>query len=92
MGKCSGYFGNLRIKQVRLLQVATILLVSTIWSAACNASGWECINRNGVIPTCNTWRMMVPHGWLVSVDNNDHGAALTYYPDDGHVWLDAKWR
>lgn len=37
----------------------------------CHASSWECINRNGFIPTCNTWRWPVPHGWLVSVDNNE---------------------
>lgn len=56
-------------------------------SEQCFASGWECINRNAaLIPTCNTWRWPVPHGWMVSTDNADHGAAMTFIPDETHEW------
>jgi hypothetical protein len=47
---------------------------------------WQCINRNKVITTCNTWRMKVPRGWIVSVDNDDRGASVTFVPDEDHEW------
>jgi hypothetical protein len=62
-----------------------LILILLLISNNCYA-GWECINRNGLIPTCNTWRWKVPHGWLISVDNDDHGASVTFYPDENHEW------
>lgn len=63
------------------------LLAIMMISINCYATSWECINQNGfLVPTCNTWRWQVPHGWLVSVDNNDHGASVTFYPDEQHEW------
>lgn len=63
-----------------------LLLLALLFPIISYASGWECINRNGFVLTCNTWRWSVPHGWLVSVDNNDHGAAVTFVPDEWHNW------
>jgi hypothetical protein len=62
-----------------------IILILLVITNLCYASNWECINRNGVIPTCNTWRWSVPHGWLVSV-NNYHGTAVTFYADESNDW------
>lgn len=50
------------------------------------ASNWQCVNRNPGVPTCNTWRMQVPHGWLVSTDNGDNDIAMIFYPDKNHEW------
>lgn len=63
-----------------------LLLIMMILSSASYAGNWQCVNRNGLVPTCNTWRWYVPGGWLVSVDNDDHGAAITFYPDKDHEW------
>ena len=66
---------------VRIIALSLLLM-----STSSFASGWECINRNGLVPSCNTWRWPVPHGWLVSSDNDDHGAAITFVPDEDHSW------
>ncbi len=60
------------------------LVLYLMLSGSVFASGWECINRN--VLTCNTWRWEVPNGWLVSSDNDNHGAAITFYPDEKHEW------
>ena len=45
---------------------------------------WECINTN--FGMCNTWRMKVPHGWIVEGDHDDHTLAMIFYPDETHEW------
>ncbi len=62
--------------------LALLLLIPSI----CFADHWECINRNGLIPTCNTWRWQIPGGWLVSCDNGDKHIAVTFVPDATHEW------
>lgn len=57
-----------------------------IYSGLALASNWECINRNGFPPTCNTWRWQVPSGWLVSTDNGDDHISVTFVPDENHNW------
>ena len=57
-----------------------LLLISSV----CNASIWECINTN--FGMCNTWRMKVPHGWIVEGDHDDHTLAMIFYPDETHEW------
>jgi hypothetical protein len=67
---------------IRIITLS-LLLIST----SSFASGWECINRNSrIIPTCDTWRWEVPRGWLVSIDINNYGASITYFPDESHEW------
>ncbi len=68
------------------MKILKPILLLLLLSSQCYASNWECINRNGLVPTCNTWRWNVPGGWLVSVDNDDHGASVTFYPDPNHEW------
>lgn len=63
-----------------------LLLIFALIPALANAIGWECINKNQFPPTCNTWRWEVPTGWLVSTDNQDHGASITFLPDELHQW------
>lgn len=63
-----------------------LFVLLLIIPAICFASHWECINRNGLVSTCNTWRWHVPHGWLVSVDNYDYVASVAFYPDETHEW------
>ena len=62
-----------------------LLSIMLLASAQCYADNtWHCISR---IVTCHTWRMEVPHGWLVSGDNgNDAHYALTFFPDEKHEW------
>lgn len=62
------------------------LILLFLLTTNCFASHWECINRNGVVPTCNTWRWEVPGGWLVSTDNGDRHVAVTFFPDQKHEW------
>lgn len=53
----------------------------------CYASSWECTNR---VVFCHTWRMAVPHGWIVSGDNSaggsEHTYAMVFVPDEEHTW------
>ena len=67
---------------MKKLLILTILLAST----NCFADNWECINRNGLFPSCNTWRWNVPNGWLVSTDNGDRHISIAYMPDEKHEW------
>ncbi len=66
------------------LRKALFALIVITASSSIFASSWECVSRN--IAICNTWRMEVPHGWLVSTDNSNEDIAITYYPDPDHEW------
>ena len=63
------------------------LLLLMMLCTSVNAGGWECIGRSFM---CHTWRMSVPHGWIVAGDNSsgggEHGYAMIFVPDEGHVW------
>lgn len=63
-----------------------VFLLSLLISTNVLAASWECINRQFV--SCNTWRMMVREGWIVSggVGDGTHGYAMTYVPDPNHEW------
>ena len=64
------------------------LLLLLLLSTNCSASTWECINKN--LMACNTWRMLVPTGWVVASDNSattsEHGYAMVFVPDEQHIW------
>ncbi len=61
------------------------LLLLFLITANAHASAWECVSR---VVTCNTWRMSVPAGWVVSGDSltSDHAFAMTFVPDAKHEW------
>jgi hypothetical protein len=65
-----------------------LLLTLLILPSLSFAGGWECINRTALI--CNTWRMQVPTGWIVSNDNSAgggvHGYGMVFVPDTAHEW------
>jgi hypothetical protein len=62
-----------------------LFLLALLTPSLALASNWQCVNHNPII-TCNTWRMPVPHGWLVSTDNGDEDIAMTFVPDEQHDW------
>jgi hypothetical protein len=59
------------------------LILLCLLSSNCFAASWECVNRAAA---CNTWRMEVPTGWIVSSDNTDNSYAMTFVPDPEHKW------
>jgi hypothetical protein len=64
------------------------LLAFLLMPSLAFGSGWECINRT--LGACNTWRMTVPKGWIVTSDNSagggEHSYAMTFVPDEQHEW------
>lgn len=62
-----------------------LLLFATLIPCLASASSWECINRNATM-SCNTWRMSVPGGWVITTDNNDKDIAAAFVPDPSHFW------
>jgi hypothetical protein len=62
--------------------LAGLLILFTVNS---HAASWECVSR---VASCNTWRMWVPAGWIVSGDTltSDHTYAMTFVPDQSHIW------
>ncbi len=65
----------------KYLLIILILSINTAYAL----NKWECVNR-GI--TCNTWRLWVPPGWIVSGDITigQYGYAMTYFPDPEHIW------
>lgn len=62
----------------------TIFILFLIYSTLSYASPWECINR--LILNCNIYRMEVPHGWIVAIDNPPK-YGITFLPDEKHEWI-----
>lgn len=58
-----------------------ILFAILFFSVSCQAASWECIVDSMI---CNTWRMQVPHGWLVRTSHQTY--AIIYVPDEEHEW------
>ena len=44
---------------------------------------WELVNTNVFD---DTYRMMVPGGWIVKIMKENESSALLYYPDKDHRW------
>lgn len=63
------------------MKMRKLFLILMLLSTSCVASPWECID-SGVL--CGTWRMKVPHGWLVKVAGA--GTAITFFEDETHDW------
>jgi len=55
----------------------------------CHASSWECVSKIKImgINKCDTWKMKVPDGWIVSSDPQGSGT-INFVPDKEHKWND----
>jgi len=65
--------------------ISIVLTIVLFYSINGNAAQWTCISRWAA--TCNTWKMEVPGGWLVSGEGYGSGEyAMAFVPDIKHEW------
>lgn len=61
------------------------LLFLLLFPIVANAAQWNCVTSSYM--TCNTWRLEVPTGWIVSsIGFGEHSYAMVVVPDQNHEW------
>jgi len=63
-----------------------LLLIFLLLCQPIHAASWDCIHRSSGM--CDTWKMWVTYGWIVSSDNSGNTYAMVFVPDAKHEWKD----
>lgn len=72
---------------MRKITILTLLLLKINTSYA--DVEWVCIDKYSNTSPCYTWRMAVPHGWVIATDDRNTykgGYSTVFVPDENHEW------